>query len=87
MIAQFDKPTIFLTMSAAERYWDELINILYEVANHTNKDLSEGEIKSMTYDQKNRLIQNDLVLCVSYFEHKMRCVFKTFDLNAGPFGK
>lgn len=87
MIRQFGKPTFFLTMSAAEIHWKELINILHKSVYKNEERLSDTEFDNMSYIEKNRLIQNDPAICASYFEHKMRAVFHTFKYNNGPFGE
>lgn len=62
-----EKPSIFLTMSAA--HWNELRKILHKAT--YGKELTNEELMNMTCMQKTKLVQNDPVICASYFEHKI----------------
>lgn len=83
MIRQFGIPTLFLTLSAAETQWPELLIILKNVVDgHT---ISEDQAKEMPYTEKARLIQSDPVTCSRYFDYKFRELKKTWKDPNGPF--
>lgn len=71
MIRQLGKPTFFLTLSAAESHWLELIQTLmkYSEKGHT---LSIKEAYDLDYNVKTDLIRNDPVTCARYFDHKVQ---------------
>ncbi|GBM39081.1 ATP-dependent DNA helicase PIF1 [Araneus ventricosus] len=83
-IRQFGFPTIFLTLSAAENRWFDLIKHLIFIRD--NRILTESEFQTMTTTSKNELISKDPVICALYFEHKVKELWKTFSCKEGPFG-
>ena len=85
MIRQLGVPTIFLTLSAAETRWTELLVILDKVLE--NKDITEAEAKEMSYVQRCDLIRADPVTCARYFDHRFRQLFKLLKLENGPLGE
>ncbi|GFT44845.1 ATP-dependent DNA helicase [Trichonephila clavipes] len=84
-IRQFGFPSIFMTLSAAENRWFDLIKHLVYI--HENRILTESEFETMTTTARNKLISNDPVTCALYFEHKVKELWKTFSCTEGPFGK
>ncbi len=62
--------TIFLTLSAAETKWSELIVILTQVLE--NKVITLEEAENMSYEKRCDLIRNDPVTCVRYFEYRLK---------------
>ncbi|GFW62552.1 ATP-dependent DNA helicase [Trichonephila clavipes] len=84
-IRQFGFPSIFMTLSAAENRWFDLIKHLVHI--HENRILTESEFETMTTTARNKLISNDPVTCALYFEHKVKELWKTFSCTEGPFGK
>lgn len=86
MIRQKGTPHFFVTMSAAETHWPDLLRILSEVVD--KKIITNEEADSLPFEVKSRLIRSDPVTCALYFNHKFRKVIntwkKTFD---GPFSK
>ncbi|CAF3666138.1 unnamed protein product [Rotaria sp. Silwood1] len=82
MIRQLGCPTLFLTLSAAETQWSELIIILTQVLE--NKVITLEEAESMSYEKKCDLIRNDHVTCVRYFEHRLKCLWEILSAPCGP---
>ena len=74
MIRQLGVPTFFLTLSAAETHWTELLVILAKVVQ--NRIITEEEARDMPYVEKCELIRSDPVTCSRYFEHRFRELFK-----------
>jgi Helitron helicase-like domain at N-terminus len=63
-------PTLFITLSAAETKWGELLVILEQV--HNNRKISEEDALAMTFQQKAALIRSDPCICALYFDHRFR---------------
>ncbi|XP_055856560.1 uncharacterized protein LOC129919626 isoform X2 [Episyrphus balteatus] len=85
MIRQLGKPTLFLTLSAAESNWPELIQLLSKLLN--NQTLSIEEAMSLENCEKTELIRNDPVTCARYFDHKVAKFMKYIKSKNGPFNE
>ena len=83
MIRQIGKPDLFLTLSAAETKWNELLVIL--VFNLTEQVINEDQANSMSFEEKCDLIRKDPVTCARYFDHRLRELFKIIRAANGPF--
>jgi hypothetical protein len=83
MIRQLGCPTLFLTLSAAETKWADLIVILTQVLE--NKVITVQEAENMSYEKKCDLIRQDPVTCVRYFEHRSKCLWEILSASCGPF--
>jgi hypothetical protein len=70
MIRQLGIPTLFITLSAAEVKWPELIVILEEVLN--GKTITEEEAEAMSWESKANLIRKDPITCSRYFDYRLR---------------
>ncbi|VDN39125.1 unnamed protein product, partial [Gongylonema pulchrum] len=70
MVRQFGLPTFFLTLSAAETQWPELLQILKRVVDH--ESINEAEALALPYAEKSRLIQLDPVTCARYFNYRLQ---------------
>ena len=73
MIRQLGMPTFFLTFSAAETWWPELIKSLY-FEKH-NKVLTDDEISNLSWAEKVKLIRDSPVTCCRHFDHRFRSFF------------
>ena len=78
-IRQFGFPTLFLTLSANENHWYDLVKHLVKI--HKNHDLTPEEFKTMKSVERNNLICNDPVICCIYFKHKVDELFKILKVN------
>lgn len=83
MIRQFGLPTFFVTISAAEAQWEELIVILKHVVD--NEVISLDQASNLIYEEKARLIQADPVTCARYFDKRLHELKKTWAIEDGPF--
>jgi len=90
MIRQIGKPMFFITLSAAETRWKELLKILVKVLK--NEDVSEEEAGQLSFLEKADLIRRDPVTCMLHFDHRFRLlvnkllkkrggIFHPFDLE------
>ena len=85
MIRTLGIPTFFLTPSAAETRWPELIRILVRVLE--KREISDEEIGEMTWEQKCNLKRKDPVTCARYFDKRVRQLFKLIRSKDGPFAE
>jgi len=84
-IRQIGIPSIFLTLSAAETKWIELLIILAKIVD--NREITDEEAINMEYEEKVRLISSYPVTCARYFDHRIRELFKLLKHINGPFGE
>ena len=76
-------PTYFLTLSCAELRWKELPYII----NKLNKlGLNHEELKSLSYQQRCNLLNNNPVLLARYCQYKLEVFYKEIILD-GPLGE
>jgi hypothetical protein len=84
MIRQLGVPTLFLTLSAAESRWCELLVILKQVLDGVT--ITEVEASLMPYQKKADLIRRDPVTCSRYFDYRLRNAFNIlFKRKTGIF--
>lgn len=79
MIRQFEIPTLFITLSAAETKWNELIVILKKVLQ--NEIITEEMAEQLTWEEKADLIRKDPITCFRYFDYRLRMCNKYLLLN------
>jgi hypothetical protein len=84
MIRQLGVPTVFVTLSAVETKWPELLVILKKVVDQVL--IIEEEADDLPYTEKARLIQSDPVTCAKYFDTRFRHLKTTWKTSLGPFG-
>ena len=83
-VAQLGPAHIFLTLSAADTQWTELLCILKRTLD--NVVISEQEAQELDYREKLRLIREDPVAVVQYFDHRLNEQIKLWRIPGGPFG-
>lgn len=83
MVRQFGIFTFFVTLSAAETHWEELLILLKK----TVDDVDNADVSGLNFQEKARLIRSDPVTCALYFDYRFKELKKTWN-NAkdGPFG-
>lgn len=84
-IRQLGIPTFFITLSAAETRWFELLMNLSKVVD--KKIISKNEAMQLSFNEKARLIQLDPVTCARYFDHRIRALLKLLKEKDGIFGE
>ncbi len=70
MIRKFGKCHLFITLSAAESKWGELLVTLSSLVN--GKKLTEEEALQLSKEEKRQLIRSDPVTCMRHFDYKLR---------------
>ena len=70
MIRQISLPTWFMSLSAADTRWTDLLRMLARL----NDDIEhpEEEIKNLSWQEKTKLVQKDPVTCSRYFDHRVQ---------------
>ncbi|GFW22575.1 ATP-dependent DNA helicase [Trichonephila clavipes] len=87
MIRQLGKPTIFLTLSANEIGWTDLIQILYTLK-HSGVEISTEAAENLHYLEKTTLINEDAVTCAIYFNKLVNVLMSILQSKKlSPFGK
>lgn len=84
MLRQLGAPTFFLTLSPAERLWNELLVLLYKVINPT-AEITEEEVSTFSDAEKTELIVGDPVTCARYFWYRVEKLLKFLEKNWSPF--
>ena len=86
MIRQLSLPTWFMSLSAADTRWTDLLKMLAKLNNgisYTDKD-----IEGLTWQEKTKLVQRGPVTCSRYFDHRVQeflnAILKS---NCEPIGK
>ena len=70
MIRQLGIPTLFLSLSANDLHWAELITALGKLVD--NKDYSEAVANNtLSWETRSRLVQSDPVSCVRHFDQRV----------------
>ena len=74
MICQLKTPTLFISQSAAETKWPELLRALGQTVD--KKTYTDTEIAQMDFETKSRLIRGDSATLVRYFDHRFDVFLK-----------
>ena len=87
MLRQLGRPTVFLTMSANEIGWTNLLKLLYKLKNQ-GVQLTEEQVWALSYIEKCSLINEDPVTCAIYFNKLVNVVISILQpRTVSPFGK
>ncbi|XP_031340027.1 uncharacterized protein LOC116168369 [Photinus pyralis] len=73
MIRQLGVPTFFITLSSADGKWVELISILGKIL--YGKNYSDEDVFNMSSANKMKLVREDPVTVVRYFDNRVRLMF------------
>ncbi len=86
MIRQLGCPTWFVSLSAADTHWIELLRILGKLVD--KKDYTDQQLQEMDWPERTRLIRSDPVTCARFFDHRLQLFINNVlkhELN--PIGK
>ena len=76
MIRQLGIPTLFISLSANDLHWSELIVSLGKLVD--NEDYTEAiENNTLSWETRSRLVQSDPVTCVRHFDHRVSQFIQT----------
>jgi hypothetical protein len=84
MIRQIGPPTLFITLSCAERSWPE---VLQHAASVNGTVLSDKEALDMEEAEKCKLVRDNPDVFVRYYDKRQSDIVKFMSDNQGPFGK
>ena len=86
LIRSLGIPTWFTSFSSAETRWEHLLKILGRTVK--GKELSDEEIRKLTWQQKCELIQQDPVTCARHFDHQVQgLIHRLLQNKLNPVGK
>ena len=86
IIRQLSLPTSFMSLSAADTRWTDLLKMLAKLNNGV--DYSDKDIEGLTSQEKTRLVQKDPVTCSRYFDHRVQEFLNTIlKSDCEPIGK
>ena len=86
MIRQLSLPTWFISLSAADTRWSDLLKMLAKL--NDDAELADIDIENMTWQEKTKLVQKDPVTCSRYFDHRVHEFLNTvLKSNCEPIGK
>ncbi|XP_071122628.1 uncharacterized protein [Mytilus edulis] len=82
MIRQIGIPTFFLTFSAGETRWNDVLNTLLQVS-HDRRNIGD-----LQWTDKCKLIKDNPVICARLFDHRVKALFTDILMSpAQPIGK
>lgn len=85
MIRQLGKPTWFLTLSAADLQWPEVIQSIGRQYGH---NFTVDDICNMSWEEKCSWLRNNPVTAARHFDHRLSVLFTDFLRgNVAPIGK
>ena len=86
MIRQLSLPTWFMSLSAADTRWTDLLRMLAKL--NDGNEYSEKELEDLTWQEKTKLVQKDPVTCSRYFDHRVQEFINTvLKISCEPIGK
>ena len=86
MIRQLSLPTWFMSLSAADTRWTDLLMMLAKL--NDGIEYSETELEKLTWQEKTKLVQKDPVTCSRYFDHRVQEFLNTIlKSSSEPIGK
>ena len=86
MIRQLSLPTWFMSLSAADTRWTDLLKMLAKL--NDGIDYSEKELEKLSWQEKTKLVQKDPVTCSRYFDHRVQEFLNTvLKSSCEPIGK
>ena len=74
MIRQIDIPTLFISLSAADTKWTELLQSIY--IQIYKKSFTHNEIELLPWTEKCKLISSDPGTCALYFNNRVKKFIK-----------
>ena len=86
MIRQLSLPTWFMSLSAADTRWTDLLKMLAKL--NDGIEYSETELEKLTWQEKTKLVQKDPVTCSRCFDHRVQEFLNTIlKSSSEPVGK
>ncbi len=87
MMRQLGKPTAFLTLSANEIGWSNLLTLLFKLKSN-GAHISAEDLSQLTFIEKSTLINEDSVTCAIYFNKMVNVLMSILQSKqCTPFGQ
>lgn len=88
MIRQLGKPTLFLTLSASEYMWGDLLRLLYRLRFGKEYAANDDPVTSLGADLRTTLVNEDPVACCLYFDKLVDTIMWLLKSSRySPFGQ
>ena len=85
MIRQLGLPTWFLTLSAADMQWPDVIQT---IARQYGTILSDDDVKGISFEDKSKWLRQNPVTAARHFHYRLQTFFQTFlKSRAHPIGE
>ena len=85
MIRQLGIPTWFLTLSAADMQWPDVIQI---IARQYGTTLTDEDVKTMSFEAKSKWLRQNPVTAARHFQYRLNTFFQVFlKSTAHPLGE
>ncbi len=85
MIRQLGLPTWFLTLSAADMQWPDVIQT---IARQYGSTFTDEEVALMSFDDKSKWLRQNPVTAARHFQHRLNTFFQVFlKSKANPLGE
>ena len=85
MIRQLGLPTWFLTLSAADMQWPDVIQT---IARQYGTTFTEEDIAAMSFDEKSKWLRQNPVTAARHFQYRLNTFFQVFlKSKANPLGE
>ena len=85
MIRQLGLPTWFLTLSAADMQWPDVIQT---IAGQYGTILTNADVKTMSFEDKSKWLRQNPVTAARHFQYRLNTFFQTFLKSpAHPLGE
>ena len=75
MFRQLGLPTWFLTLSAGDMQWPDVIQT---IARHYGILLSDEDVSMMSFDDKSRCLRQNPVTAACHFQYRLNTFFQSF---------
>ena len=75
MMRQLGLPTWFLTLSAADMQWPDVIQT---IAHQYCTEFTDDDIKTMSFEEKSKWLRQNPVTTARHFHYRLNCFFQTF---------
>ena len=86
MIRQLSLPSWFMSLSAADTRWTDLLKMLAKL--NDGIVYSDKELENLSWQEKTKLVQKDPVTCSRYFDHRVQEFLNTvLKSSCEPIGK
>ncbi len=85
MIRQLGLPTWFLTLSAADMQWPDVIQT---IARQYGTTFTDEEVAAMSFDEKSKWLSQNPVTAARHFQYRLNTFFQVFlKSKAMPLGE